>query len=165
MLKSSIVHVFGDSFTGDSVITVGNLWIYRSGYRMEAEGRIILIADSISKVYHQEKNQLIISPYSAEDDDFAPSRFIEASEEDLWAIQEQEKNGFFQINLTSEDEFAPFTMIIILLNDQYCPIQVETIDSNGNTNKTIFQNPKWIPFSDDILKIDYPKSTEIIDLH
>lgn len=166
VFQASVKHEFFDSYTQEIQRTVGMIWIYKSGYRLEADSRIIVVSDSVSRVYHIEKNQLIISPYSPDDDDFAPSRFIEASDDEtMWEITEEKKStAETQLLLTSKDDFATFTKIKILLNAEFGPILVETTDSALNQNKTTFTNAVWAFFSDKITQIEYPESTEIIDL-
>jgi outer membrane lipoprotein-sorting protein len=166
VFQASVKHEFFDSYTQEIQRTVGMIWIYKSGYRLEADSRIIVVSDSVSRVYHKEKNQLIISPYSPDDDDFAPSRFIEASDDEtMWEITEEKKStAETQLLLVSEDDFAAFTKIKILLNAEFGPILVETTDSALNQNKTTFTNTVWALFSDQITQIEYPESTEIIDL-
>ena len=91
VFQATITHSFIDTFTSDTLFTIGKIWIYQGGYRLESENRIIAVNDSISKVYNSIKEQLIISPYSAIEDDFAPSRFIQASETDFNIIEKANK--------------------------------------------------------------------------
>jgi hypothetical protein len=165
VFHATITHSFIDTFTGDTLFTFGKIWIYKNGYRLESEARTIAVNDSISQVYNSLKEQLIISPYTASEDDFAPSRFIQASETDF-TIQEKSDINAEQwiIKLTSKDDFALFKSIDLTLDKWFGPVAVQAKDQNGNVNTTLFTNSAWQNYEPRILVIDYPESTEIIDL-
>ena len=112
VFQTTITHSLIDTFTNDTLYTVGKIWIYQDGYRLESENRIISVNDSISQVYNSIKEQLIISPYVAIDDDFAPSRFIQASETDFNIVEKaiNDSTQWF-IKLESKEDFSLFTTI------------------------------------------------------
>ncbi|NCP84698.1 MAG: outer membrane lipoprotein carrier protein LolA [Bacteroidetes bacterium] len=165
VFQATITHSLIDTFTNDTLYTVGKIWIYQDGYRLESENRIISVNDSISQVYNSIKEQLIISPYVAIDDDFAPSRFIQASETDFNIVEKaiNDSTQWF-IKLESKEDFSLFTTIELTLDEWFGPKSVNANDQNGNINTTLFTNAIWQDYDKKIQEIDYPDSTEIIDL-
>jgi len=160
VFQATITHSFIDTFTSDTLFTIGKIWIYQGGYRLESENRIIAVNDSISKVYNSIKEQLIISPYSAIEDDFAPSRFIQASETDFNIIEKANNDSTkWFVKLVSKDDFSLFTTIELTLDEWFGPVAVNANDQNGNVNTTLFTNAIWQDYDKKIQEIDYPDST------
>jgi hypothetical protein len=165
VFQATITHSYIDTFTNDTLFTIGKIWIYNDGYRLESENRIITVNDSVSKVYNSIKEQLIISPYSAIEDDFAPSRFIQASETDFNIKEKSDKaKKQWFVQLRSKDDFSLFNTIELTLDEWFGPVAVNANDQNGNVNTTLFTNAIWQDYDKKIQEIDYPESTEIIDL-
>lgn len=163
VFKATLKHTFIDSFTGDTLINSGLVWIHQNGYRIEMDERVIAVFDDKSTVYNSIKDQVIFSNYSREDDDFAPSRFINANDEE-YSVSEKKFENRWSVELVSKDDFAMFTQIIIDLDKQSKPSRITAFDQNSNVNISSFLNAELLPFKQDMKQIMYPKSAEIIDL-
>lgn len=163
VFKAEIFHTFVDSFTGDTLISSGDVWIHQNGYRLIMDDRIIAVFDTTSMVYNTIKDQIIISNYSPNDDDFAPSRFIQSSKTDF-IIQEKKLKDGWSIEFVAKDEFAVFTQIVMSLDAKARPIKLVARDQNGNENGSEFKKVAFVSFSKEIKEISYPKTAEVIDL-
>lgn len=161
--KAALHHTFVDSFTGDTLESHGMVWIHQNGYRLEMDDRIIAVFETTSTVYNTIKDQVIISNYAKEDDDFAPSRFIQYSANEF-SITEKANTIGWEIEFVAKDEFASFTQIVLLLDKQAKPSELVARDQNGNINTSIFTETAFIPFKKELKNIVYPKTAEVIDL-
>lgn len=161
--KAELSHTFIDSFTGDTLMSNGLVWIHQNGYRIEMDDKIIAVFDKKSIVYNIIKNQVIISNYSKEDDDFAPSRFINASKKEF-EVKEKRIDSGWSVEFVAKDDFAIFTQIIMDLDKNAQPKRLIARDQNGNTNISVFNNASFEVFSKEIKEVKYPKAAEIIDL-
>ncbi len=161
--QAQMEHTFVDTFTGDTVRATGSLWIHQNGYRVESDDRIIVVFDSVSTVYSLVKNQVIISPYSINDDDFAPSRFIQADQNEFSIKEKKLKNGW-QVELISLDDFAVFRQIVLDIDTQRKPVRIRAIDQQTNINESRFLNARFIEFNESLKSITYPDNIELIDL-
>lgn len=161
--KAELNHTFIDSFTGDTLMSNGLLWIHQNGYRIEMDDKIIAVFDKKSTVYNIIKNQVIISNYSKDDDDFAPSRFINASKKEF-EINEKRIDDGWSIEFVAKDDFAVFSQIIMDLDKNAQPKRLIARDQNGNTNISEFSSAGFVAFTKEIKEVKYPKAAEIIDL-
>jgi hypothetical protein len=160
---AELEHLFVDTFTGDSVRSFGKLWIHQNGYRVESDDRIIVVFDSISTVYSFVKNQVIISPYAIQDDDFAPSRFLQADQNEFKINEKKLKNGW-QVELISLDDFSVFRQIVLDIENSSLPIRIRAIDQQANINESRFLKARFISFNESLKNINYPANIEIVDL-
>lgn len=161
--QAILEHIFVDTFTGDTIRATGKVWIHQNGYRVESDDRIIVVFDSVSTVYSLVKNQVIISPYSIADDDFAPSRFIHADQNEFSIKEKKLKNGW-QVELISLDDFAVFRQIVLDIDNQRKPIRIRAIDQQANLNESRFLQARFVEFDDSLKSIAYPDNIELIDL-
>ncbi|TNE71820.1 outer membrane lipoprotein carrier protein LolA [bacterium] len=162
-LQAELVHTFIDTFTGDTSKSTGKVWIHKNGYRVESDDRIIAVFDSVSTVYSIVKNQVIISPYNKEDDDFAPSRFINATENE-YKINEKKEKNVWQIELINLDDFAVFRQILMLVDTKGFPMKITALDQQSNVNESAFTKSSYVSYSNKLKMVDYPESAEIVDL-
>ncbi len=79
IFKAHLTNQFIDSYTKDTMSTRGDIWIGKDRYKIILKDRYILVNNMISKVYNGIKNQVIISKYDPQEDDYAPSRFLSGS--------------------------------------------------------------------------------------
>ena len=133
LFHSQLNHSFIDSYTGDTLTTLGEVWIDKDRYKLSMRSGLVIVDGSTSHVYNSEKNQVIISPYNPDEDDYAPSRFLHGSLKE-YSIKNGPSNGRNSIVvMTSSDPFALFSAIEIELDDKALPIRITAVDQSGNT--------------------------------
>jgi hypothetical protein len=158
-----MTHEYVDSFTSDTVVTTGTIWIGTVSYKVVTDQQLVTVDGSVSKVYNRPQNKLIISYYDPEEDDFAPSRFLAGTQE-RYVVQETDGEDDTIITLTSDDPFEMFRMVRIYLSDSGIPWLITGIDQTDNEFSTRFENGVFIPATEDLFDISWPVSAEIVDL-
>jgi hypothetical protein len=158
-----MTHEYVDSFTSDTVITTGTIWIGEDNYKVVTDQQLVTVNGSESRVYNRAQNKLIISIYDPEDDDFAPSRFL-AGTQDRYVISEESNDNGTQVTLISEDPFEMFSEVLIHLDAGNIPYLISGIDQTDNEFFTYFENGVFIPPSPGLFKISYPGNAEVVDL-
>lgn len=164
LFHSQLNHSFIDSYTGDTLTTLGEVWIDRDRYKLSMRSGLVIVDGTTSHVYNSEKNQVIISPYNADEDDYAPSRFLHGSLKE-YKIKNGPANGKNNtVVMTSDDPFALFSSIEIVIDDQALPISITAVDQSGNTIISRFSFGAFLKPDAQVFTLNYPKSAEIIDL-
>ncbi len=164
LFHSQLNHQFVDSYTGDTLTTLGEIWIDKLRYKLQMPTGLVIVDGETSHVYNSDKNQVIISPYNPEEDDYAPSRFLYGSLEE-YTIRNGPGNGKNAvIRLSSDDAFALFSDIEIELTEQSEPVRITATDQSGNVIISRFSFGKFQPNDSTQFLLNYPKSAEIIDL-
>ncbi len=164
LFHSQLNHSFIDSYTGDTLTTLGEVWIDRDRYKLSMRSGLVIVDGNTSHVYNSEKNQVIISPYNADEDDYAPSRFLHGSLKE-YKIKNGPSNGRNNIVvMTSDDPFALFSAIEIEIDDKALPIRITAVDQSGNTIISRFSFGTFLKPDAQVFTLNYPKSAEIIDL-
>ncbi len=164
VLHAHMSHELVDSYTGESQVINGVLWISKDKYKIRADHQVVLVNGDISMVYNERQNKLIISEYEPEEDDFAPSRFFSDADE-LFHVAEIAKQGEqTEILLRPDDPFEIFTEVFIRLNADLTPDRIRAIDQMENQLSTTFTDARYLDYSDGIFVLEYPESAEIIDL-
>jgi outer membrane lipoprotein-sorting protein len=163
VFKASFSHLFVDVFTQDSSLTSGEIVLNKNGYAVDMDERSIVVQDSVSEVYNKANNQVIISRYVPEDDDFAPGQLIYATKNE-YSISEENLSTGVRISLEPNDPFATFRSVIMKLSEKGLPKHIEAIDQGENLNKTTFSDGRLTSQQPGDFKLDYPASAEIVDL-
>ncbi len=164
LFHSQLNHSFIDSYTGDTLTTLGEVWIDKERYKLSMRTGLVIVDGNTSHVYNSEKNQVIISPYNADEDDYAPSRFLHGSLSE-YTIKNGPNNGKnSSVVMTSDDPFALFSAIEIELDDKALPIRITAVDQSGNTIISRFSFGEFLKQDAQVFTLNYPKSAEIIDL-
>jgi hypothetical protein len=158
-----MTHEYVDSFTSDTVVTTGTIWIGTDSYKVVTDQQLVTVDGSVSKVYNRLQNKLIISFYDPEEDDFAPSRFL-AGTQDRYLVQEAADDEGAVITLSSDDPFEMFREVRIHLNGKGIPWLISGIDQTDNEFSTWFESGVFIPATDDLFDISWPGSAEVVDL-
>jgi hypothetical protein len=158
-----MTHEYVDSFTSDTVVTTGTIWIGTVSYKVVTDQQLVTVDGSVSKVYNRLQNKLIISFYDPEEDDFAPSRFLAGTQE-RYVVQEEVGDDDTIITLTSDDPFEMFRMVRIYLTENGIPWLITGIDQTDNEFSTRFESGVFIPATEDLFDISWPGSAEIVDL-
>jgi len=164
LFHSQLNHSFIDSYTGDTLTTLGEVWIDKDRYKLSMRSGLVIVDGTTSHVYNSEKNQVIISPYNSDEDDYAPSRFLHGSLKE-YTIKNGPNNGRNSIVvMTSQDPFALFSAIEIELDDKALPIRITAVDQSGNVIISRFSFGSFLKQDAQVFTLNYPKSAEIIDL-
>jgi outer membrane lipoprotein-sorting protein len=164
LFHSQLNHSFIDSYTGDTLTTLGEVWIDKDRYKLSMRSGLVIVDGNTSHVYNSEKNQVIISPYNPDEDDYAPSRFLHGSLNE-YTIKNGPVNGRNSVVvMTSDDPFALFSAIEIELDDKALPIRITAVDQSGNTIISRFSFGEFQKQDAQVFSLNYPKSAEIIDL-
>lgn len=164
LFHSQLNHSFVDSYTGDTLTTLGEIWIDKERYKLAMRTGLVIVDGSTSHVYNSDKNQVIISPYNVEEDEYAPSRFLYGPL-DEYTIKNGKPNGKnTTVVITSDDAYALFTHIEIELDEKSAPVKITATDQSGNTIISRFSFGNFIADDPQVFSLSYPKSAEIIDL-
>lgn len=164
IFQAGFSHRYEDSFTGETQQNEGVIWIGKDQYKIEGNNQVMVVNDDTSRVYDQDKNRIIISDYVEEEDDFAPSRMLQGVD-DSYTIQESGTDqGGTEVVLESDDPFSIFTEVVILLNSDGRPVEIEAVDQAENLLLTRFEDGQFIEASEELFKINAPGDAEIIDL-
>ena len=164
MLHALMTHELIDSYTGETQVISGELWISRDKYKIRADRQVVLVDGEISMVYNERQNKLIISEYEPEEDDFAPSRFFSDTDE-LFRVDEINTEGDqTEIVLRPDDPFEIFTEVFIRLNADLTPDEIRAIDQMENHLITRFAEAHYMDYSAAVFVLEYPENAEIIDL-
>lgn len=156
-------HTYTDSYTGEVVTSDGNIWIDQARYKLESEGQTIVVDGETSRVYDQNRNRVIIDTYYPEDDDFAPSRMLSGIDS-TYTVSEEKTGNRTKITLTTDDEFAVFAQVEILIDAQRHPLKISAWDISDNEIVTDFKNGTFIQPEPGLFKLEYPEDAEIVDM-
>ncbi len=157
-------HTYTDAYTEETTTSEGVIWIDQTGYKLESEGKIIVVDGEISRVYEGTRNRLIISEYDPEEDDFAPSRMLSGIDETYTSSEKKLSNGNTLITLETEDDFATFIKVEIEVNKMLEPVKITAYDFAENLIITTFSNGKFERLTDQTFNLDYPEDAEIVDM-
>lgn len=164
IFHSQFSHRFVDSYTGDTASSEGMIWVGTDKYRVNSEEKSVVVDNLVSRVYDENRNRLIISNYEPENDDFAPSRFLNGVDS-TYTVQSQEERGdTYVITLASSDPFTTFQRVEITLSSQIVPLRIHAIDQAENKITTEFKSGMFISFEMGMFALSYPDSAEIIDM-
>ncbi len=163
VLLGEIDHTFEDQYTGNVEEHSGKIWIGKDRYKIDVGTQQVLVIDDVSRVYNESENRLIISQYEPEEDDFAPSRLLNLSD-DVFTMDERRENGSYFIKLESDDPFEELKLVDIELDDNLVPVSIKAEDQTGNTYSTIFREARFEVLEEDVITIDYPDDAEIVDM-
>lgn len=164
LFYSQLHHQFIDSYTGDTLTTLGQVWIDKNRYKLEMPTGVVIVDGATSHVFNSDKNQVILSPYDPEEDDYAPSRFLYGPLDTYKVLRSYESAGNNVVVISSDDAFALFEEIVIELSPQAEPVRIVATDQSGNVILSRFSFGKFVPNDDQLFLLSYPKSAEIIDL-
>lgn len=70
----------------------------------------------------------------------------------------------FYIQLTSEDPFAIYKKVEIILSEALIPQQIRAVDPVDNIITTEFKNGTFLPPEEELFELEYPDSVELIDM-
>lgn len=164
MFQAQLTHLFIDAYTKDTTRTNGEIWIDKNRYKIQLKSGTIFVDGKNSYVYNKEKNQVIISTYNPEEDDYAPSRILYGSLTSYKIKSSGSKNQHQTIILTSDDPFALFTRVDIALSADAVPTKINVVDHGDNRIISTFTSGKFVAMNATAFSINYPRTAEVIDL-
>jgi outer membrane lipoprotein-sorting protein len=164
LFRAEMSHHFTDSYTNEVTSTYGTIWIGTDVYRIDTPDQIIVVDGKISTVYNKAQKKVIISNYSADDDEFAPSRFFGATRDVYNSKDITGADGSTTIFITSDDPYEMFREVRIRVGRDGNPLEISAIDQMENDVRTTFRFGRFEQPQQHILKIDYPADAEIVDL-
>jgi outer membrane lipoprotein-sorting protein len=164
LLHAEMTHEFVDSYTGETQVTQGEIWISKDRYKIETGRQMILVDGETSRVYNEIRNQLVISEYDPAEDDFAPSRFF-SEDDDLYYVSDVRRTDDSTVfTLVSDDPFEIFLEVRMILDTMRMPVEIRAIDQMENLLQTRFRNARFLESANGVFTFDIPDDAEIIDL-
>jgi outer membrane lipoprotein-sorting protein len=156
-------HVYYDSYTKESLTSEGKIWVSSDKYRLDSENQLLIVDGETSRVYDELRNRVIISDYSEEDDDFAPSRMLNGVDSTYTITEEKMTNGRTKIIMKTDDDFALYLTVEIMVNSEAIPISITAYDFSDNEIKTTFKNGSFLLKNSELFELRYPQDAEIVD--
>ncbi|MFA5669791.1 MAG: outer membrane lipoprotein carrier protein LolA [Balneolaceae bacterium] len=163
VFSAGFSHTYYDSYTGETATSNGKIWIGEQSYKLKSDDQELVVDGLTSKVYDEKRNRLIISDYSEDDDDFAPSRMLQGVDSTYTVSEKQAGKGNTTIVLETEDDFALFVRVEIVIDSNINPISIVAYDFSENVITTRFQNGKFLNNKGQLFLLKYPKDAEIVD--
>lgn len=164
IFHASFRHIFVDSFTQDSMSSRGEIWVTSDKYKVQTQNQTMVVDGDRSAVYDKKKSRVIVSKYVPEDDDFAPSRILYGIDSTYTVKQEKQGGGSIYLTLTSDDTFAVFKLVEIMLSDDLIPQKITAVDPTDNLMITHFSEGRFTEIKAGMFSLNYPPGTEIVDL-
>lgn len=156
-------HTYNDSYTKESLSSDGKIWVSSNKYRLDSENQLLIVNGNTSKVYDRARNRVIISDYVEEDDDFAPSRMLNGVDSTYSVSETSLKNGDTKITLSTDDDFALYLTVEIIVDKNATPKSITAYDFSDNKIVTIFHNGMFSPKNESLFIIEHPDNAEIVD--
>ena len=163
ILTADFEHTYFDSYTNESLTSVGKIWVSSEKYRLDSENQVLIVDGETSRVYEEARNRVIISEYSEEDDDFAPSRMLNGVDSSYTITEEKMEKGYTKIIMTTEDDFALYVRVEIVVDKNASPVTIKAFDFSENEILTTFTNGAFLPKNKELFVLKYPKNAEIVD--
>lgn len=163
VFKADFEHTYFDSYTNETLTSEGKIWVSSDKYKLDSENQLLIVDGETSRVYDEVRNRVIISDYSEDDDDFAPSRMLNGVDSTYSISEVRLENGHTKILMTTEDDFALYVRVEILVDENANPISITAYDFSDNEIITSFKNGKFLPKDEDLFVLSYPQNAEIVD--
>lgn len=156
-------HTYYDSYTKESLTSNGKIWVSSEKYRLDSENQLLIVDGVTSRVYDEVRNRVIISDYSEEDDDFAPSRMLNGVDSTYTITEEKLSGGRTKIIMKTDDDFALYLTVEIIVDSKANPISITAYDFSENEIVTNFENGSFLLKNEELFKLRYPQDAEIVD--
>lgn len=163
VFRAMFNQTFTDSYTGEVTQSEGQIWLDKVRYKLEADGQVVVVDGETSKVYDPSRNRVIVDVYNAEEDDFAPSRMLSGIDS-TYSVSEEELGSQTKITLVSNDDFAVFVRVEIIIDAQLRPVQIKAWDISDNEIVTTFSNGVFLDPANNLFELDYPDDAEVVDM-
>jgi outer membrane lipoprotein-sorting protein len=73
-------------------------------------------------------------------------------------------DGSVRILMTSDDDFADYISVELLLNPAGVPVSITALDFAENESITRFTDGRFVPLTDSLFTLSHPDDAEIIDM-
>lgn len=156
-------HTYFDSYTNETLTSEGKIWVSSDKYRLDSENQLLIVDGITSRVYDEIRNRVIISEYSEEDDDFAPSRMLNGVDSTYTIREEKLSQERTKIIMTTDDDFALYVKVEIIVDRNANPISISAFDFSDNEIITTFKNGAFLPKNEELFVLRYPQDAEIVD--
>ena len=156
-------HTYFDSYTNESLASAGKIWVSSEKYRLDSETQLLIVDGETSRVYDEVRNRVIVSDYSEEDDDFAPSRMLNGVDSTYTIVEETMKKEQTKIIMTTDDDFALYLRVEIVVDKDANPTSITAFDFSENKIVTTFKNGTFLPKNEELFVLKYPQDAEIVD--
>ena len=153
-----------DSYTGDTVSTSGTIWVGEEKYKVQNSQQTVVVDGQTSRVYDESKNRVIVSTYEPEEDDFAPSRFLNGTDTTYTVQKQQQAGSETLVVLSSSDPFSVFQQVEITLGAGLIPRKIFARDQADNLITTTFHSGEFQSPNQNLFVLTYPQEAEIIDM-
>ena len=163
VFRAMFNQTFTDSYTGEVTQSEGQIWLDKIRYKLEADGQVVVVDGETSKVYDPSRNRVIIDTYYADEDDFAPSRMLSGIDT-TYTVSEEKVGDQTKINLVSNDDFAVFVRVEIMIDAQLRPVEIKAWDISDNEIVTTFTNGTFLTPEDGLFQLEYPGDAEVVDM-
>lgn len=163
VFASGFDHVYTDSYTGDVTRSNGKIWLDKVRYKLRSEGQTIVVNGETSQVYDPSRNRVIIDTYYPEEDDFAPSRMLSGIDS-TYTVSEKKDGAQTRITLATDDDFAVFVRVEILIDERSRPLTINAWDISDNKIVTTFNDGIFLKPSSGLFELDYPINAEVVDM-
>ncbi len=164
VFRAEFDHQYIDSYTGDTVTTSGTIWVGEDKYKVQNNQQTVVVDGETSRVYDKNRNRVIVSKYVAEEDDFAPSRFLNGTDTTYTVKEQEQTEGQTRIILASTDPFSVFQRVEITLGKGLVPRKIFARDQAENRITTFFNSGSFIKPEQQLFVLKYPDQAEIIDM-
>ena len=163
--------VYFDSFTLDSSVVQGTLWLGEEGYRVETAQQTLVVSGTVSQVWDADRNRVILSDYREEEDDFAPSVVLSDQDDDMLASDVRIAGGV-AVELVSKDPYAKLREIRLEVRRGDLPYRATSVDPADNRTVTRLIGSSWlIPGAPGgwvvptgLFTLEIPPGAEVVDL-
>jgi outer membrane lipoprotein-sorting protein len=163
--------VYFDSFTLDSSVVQGTLWLGEEGYRVETDQQTLVVSGSVSRVWDADRNRVILSDYREEEDDFAPSVVLSDQDDDMQARDVRIAGGV-AVELVSKDPYANLREIRLEVRNGDLPYRATSVDPAENRTVTRLIGSAWLmpgapggkAVPSGLFSLEIPPGAEVVDL-
>ncbi|MEQ8524050.1 outer membrane lipoprotein carrier protein LolA [Gracilimonas sp.] len=163
VFRAMFNQTFTDSYTGEVTQSEGQIWLDKVRYKLEADGQVVVVDGETSKVYDPSRNRVIIDTYNADEDDFAPSRMLSGIDT-TYTVSEEKMGSQTKINLVSNDDFAVFIRVEIMIDAEFRPVEIKAWDISDNEIVTTFTNGTFLTPENGLFQLEYPGDAEVVDM-
>lgn len=164
IFQGEFTHQYIDSYTQDTSSSSGEIWVGKDRYKVRTQNQSVVVDGETSMVYSDNRNRVIISKYDPEEDDFAPSRILSGIDSTFTVSREEKVDNHINLLLASDDPFAIYQKVEIVLTSSLIPLSIEALDPADNLIITRFENGRFIEASRGMFRLDYPDEAEIVDM-
>ncbi|MDX1637365.1 MAG: outer membrane lipoprotein carrier protein LolA [Balneolaceae bacterium] len=162
--RAEFNHQYVDSYTADTVSRSGTIWVGRDKYKIQNSRQTVVVDGETSRVYDKNRNRVIVSKYEPEEDDFAPSRFLDGTDTTYVVERQVAQEGGTMVVLVSSDPFSIFQRVEITISNDLVPLKIFARDQADNLITTTFRNGAFTGGRENLFALDYPKQAEVIDM-